>query len=97
MLKQMDSTSYQLNHGADRLGADSGTDMYPFTFTEDGKVTFKAAAPNGDVVVKFKFEYNPYPNTTPEFYTDTVTVTGADEATYEVVVHKGNKYISAHF
>ena len=66
--------------------ADSGTDMYPFTFTEDGKVTFKAAAPNGDVVVKFKFEYNPYPNTTPEFYTDTVTVTGADEATYEVVV-----------
>jgi hypothetical protein len=66
--------------------ADSGTDMYPFTFTEAGKVTFKASAPNGDVVVKFKFEYQPYPNTTPEFYTDTVTVTGADEATYEVAV-----------
>ena len=66
--------------------ADTGTDMYPFTFTEAGKVTFKASAPNGDVVVKFKFEYNPYPNTTPEFYTETVTVTGADEATYEVAV-----------
>ena len=69
-------------HNADS----SGTDMYPFTFTEAGKVTFKASAPNGDVVVKFKFEYNPYPDTTPEFYTDTVTVTGADEATYEVAV-----------
>ena len=66
--------------------AESGTDMYPFTFTEAGKVTFKASAPNGDVVVKFKFEYQPYPNTTPEFYTETVTVTGADEATYEVAV-----------
>ena len=66
--------------------AESGTDMYPFTFTEAGKVTFKASAPNGDVVLKFKFEYQPYPNTTPEFYTETVTVTGADEATYEVAV-----------
>ena len=66
--------------------ADSGTDMYPFTFTEAGKVIFKASAPNGDVVVKFKFEKNPYPDTTPEFFTDTVTVTGADEATYEVAV-----------
>jgi len=66
--------------------ADAGTDMYPFAFTEAGKVTFKASAPNGNVVVKFKFEYQPYPNVTPEFYTETVTVTGADEATYEVAV-----------
>ena len=28
----------------------------------------------------------PYPDTTPEFFTETVTVTGADEATYEVAV-----------
>ena len=66
--------------------AEAGTDMYPFTFTEAGKVTFKASAPNGDVVVKFKFERLPYPDTTPEFFTETVTVTGAEEATYEVAV-----------
>jgi len=70
-------------HNAD---GDLGTDMYPFTFNEAGKVTFKASAPNGDVVVKFKFERLPYPNTTPEFYTETVTVTGAEEASYEVAV-----------
>ncbi|MDA9011257.1 hypothetical protein N9J68_03345 [Gammaproteobacteria bacterium] len=66
--------------------AESGTDMYPFTFTEAGKVTFKATAPNGDVTLKFKFERLPYPDTTPEFYTATVVVTGAEEATYEVAV-----------
>jgi hypothetical protein len=69
-------------HNADT----GGGDMYPFTFTEAGKVSFKASAPTGDVVVKFKFERLPYPDTTPEFYTETVTVTGADEATYEVAV-----------
>ena len=74
------------NWGGWAHNAEAGTDMYPFTFTEAGKVTFKASAPNGDVVVKFKFEYNPYPNTTPEFFTETVTVTGAEEATYEVAV-----------
>ena len=70
-------------HNAD---GDAGTGMYPFTFTEAGKVTFKATAPNGDVRVRFKFERLPYPDTTPEFYTEYVTVTGADEATYEVAV-----------
>ena len=70
-------------HNAD---GDAGTGMYPFAFTEAGKVTFKASAPNGDVVVKFKFERLPYPDTTPEFFTETVTVTGAEEATYEVAV-----------
>jgi hypothetical protein len=69
-------------HNADT----GGGAMYPFTFTEAGKVSFKASAPTGDVVVKFKFERLPYPDTTPEFYTETVTVTGADEATYEVAV-----------
>ncbi|MDC3248338.1 lamin tail domain-containing protein [Gammaproteobacteria bacterium] len=70
-------------HNAD---GDAGTGMYPFTFTEAGKVTFKATAPNGDVRVRFKFERLPYPDTTPEFYTEYVTVTGAEESSYEVAV-----------
>ena len=70
-------------HNAD---GDAGTGMYPFTFTEAGKVTFKATAPNGDVRVRFKFERLPYPDTTPEFYTEFVTVTGAEESSYEVAV-----------
>ena len=80
------STAQSWGGWAHNADGDVGTGMYPFTFTEAGKVTFKASAPNGDVVVKFKFERLPYPNTTPEFYTETVTVTGADEASYEVAV-----------
>jgi hypothetical protein len=80
------STAQSWGGWAHNADGDLGTGMYPFTFAEAGKVTFKAAAPNGDVVVKFKFERLPYPNTTPEFYTETVTVTGADEASYEVAV-----------
>ena len=49
-------------------------------FTADGKVKFKASAPNGDVVVRFKFERYPYPDTEPSFNTATVTVTGADRS-----------------
>jgi voltage-gated potassium channel Kch len=71
---------------AHNTDGDAGTGMYPFTFTEAGKVTFKATAPNGDVRVRFKFERLPYPDTTPEFYTEYVTVTGAEESSYEVAV-----------
>jgi len=67
--------------------------MYPFTFTEAGKVTFKATAPNGDVVVKFKFERLAYDatgngaaDTEPSYMTESVTVTGADEAEYTIDV-----------
>ena len=68
-------------------------DMYPFTFTEAGKVTFKATAPNGDVTVKFKFERlafnaagNGAADTEPSYETATVVVSGAEETEYTIDV-----------
>ena len=68
-------------------------DMYPFAFTEAGKVTFKATAPNGDVKVKFKFERLPFngagngaADTEPSYETATVVVSGAEETEYTIDV-----------
>jgi hypothetical protein len=66
--------------------ANENAALYPISFTEAGKITFKASAPNGDVVVRFRFEANPYPNTEPSYNTTSVTVTGAAEADYEIDV-----------
>ena len=71
-------------------------DMYPFTFTEAGKVTFKASAPNGDVTVKFRFERLPFPDVDPAYDTATVVVSGATETDYMVEVPaQGNNTFSS--
>ncbi len=66
--------------------ANENTAIYPLKFEEDGKVTFTGSAPAGDVVVRFRFEYNPYPDVDPAYNTTTVTVSGADEKEYEIAV-----------
>ena len=83
-----ETSTYTFPSGAQEWAgvANENNDIYPLAFTADGKVKFKASAPNGDVVVRFRFEANPYPNTEPSFDTSTVTVTGATEADYEISV-----------
>jgi hypothetical protein len=78
---------------ADYAGfSNDNTDFYPLTFSEDGKVKFNGSAPDGDVVVRFRFEANPYPNVDPAYDTETVTVSGADVKAYEVnVPSQGDK------
>jgi hypothetical protein len=72
--------------------SNDNTDFYPLTFVEDGKVKFNGSAPDGDVVVRFRFEANPYPNVDPAYNTETVTVSGADVKAYEVnVPSQGDK------
>jgi hypothetical protein len=66
--------------------ANENTAIYPLKFEEDGKVTFTGSAPAGDVVVRFRFEYNPYPDVDPAYNSTTVTVSGADEKEYEIAV-----------
>jgi hypothetical protein len=57
------------------------------TVAEDSVITFTGSVPaGGDAVVRFRFEANPYPNTEPSFNTETVTVSGADAATYSISV-----------
>jgi hypothetical protein len=60
--------------------------LYPFAFTNGGKITFKASLPEGsaDADIRFRFEKAPYPDVNPWFDAGTVTVTGTTEATYTI-------------
>ena len=64
----------------------SDTSEYPLTFTDDDSyISFTASVPSGgEQSVQFKFEANPYPNTTPEFFTEVVKVSGSEEKKYTV-------------
>jgi len=63
------------------------TALYPITVAEDSVITFTGSVPTGDDVdVRFRFEANPHPDTEPSFNTETVTVSGADAATYSINV-----------
>ena len=57
----------------------------PFTFNEDGNISFEASVPSGGTAnIYFKFEANPYPNNKPFITTqgsDTDPVTGDDIVT----------------
>ena len=66
--------------------ANDNADIYPLTFSNGGTITFTASSAGADVGVKFKFEANPFPNTTPEFYTEVVTVSGATATEYSVTI-----------
>ena len=66
--------------------ANGNTDIYPFTFTDnDDFINFTASIPGGgSTEVKFRFEYNPYPDVNPAYDTNAVTVSGAENATYRI-------------
>ncbi len=54
---------------------DSVKESFANTTIEDGNyITFQYST-NADVSIKFKFEFNPYPNTEPSFYTDNILLT----------------------
>ena len=61
------------------------TTVYPLTFNEAGKVNFNASVPSGEeVIVRFRIEANPYPNTEPSYNTDTTVVSGSDVKSYSI-------------
>ena len=66
--------------------ANEDTDLYPFSFSDGGEITFTGATAGTDADVYFRFEYNPYPDTEPSFNTAAVTVSGTDEASYSVEI-----------
>ena len=70
--------------------------IYPLSFTEGGQITFTGASSGADAEVYFRFEYNPYPDTEPSFSTETVIVSGMDDALYSVDIpaQGGNTYSS---
>ena len=79
----------------------------PFTFNEDGNISFEASVPSGGTAnIYFKFEANPYPNnkpfiTTQGSDTDPVTgdeivtgieITGSTTQTYSVTIPSSASY-----
>ena len=66
--------------------SNDNTDIYPLTFNDgDDFINFTASVPSGgDVTIKFRFEKNPYPDVNPAYDTTEVTVSGADNATYQI-------------
>jgi hypothetical protein len=77
--------------------ANMNTDLYPITFPDGGSLSFTGAVPSGGSVnVRFRFEYNPYPDVDPAYDTQTVTVSGADENTYSISIpSQGNNTFSS--
>ena len=83
-----DTNTYTFpSSAADYAGfSNDNADLYPLSFSEAGKVTFNGSAPDGDVIVRFRFEANPYPNVDPAYNTESVTVSGTESKAYEVAV-----------
>jgi hypothetical protein len=67
--------------------ANNNTTMYPLNFENAGAVKFTGSAPQGTPTeVRFRFEYKAHPNVDPAYDTASVTVNGATEKEYTVLV-----------
>lgn len=65
----------------------SGENIYPFSFADAGEIDFTASVPDGtSAEVRFVFEYQPFPNVTPNYNTETVTISGATPTSYQITV-----------
>jgi hypothetical protein len=85
----IDGSVFTFPTGAQSWGgfANMNTSLYPITIAEDSVITFTGSVPaGGSADVRFRFEFNPYPDVDPSFNTAAVTVSGADAATYSVNV-----------
>jgi acyl carrier protein len=71
----------------DKTESGANTDANPLYFGNGGYITFVGSVPDGgDVDVKFEVQFDEYPNTTPNYMTDVVTVSGAGEKNYSVSI-----------
>ena len=67
--------------------ANTNTDMYPLSFSQDATLTFTAAVVDGGTAdVRFRFEFNPYPDIDPAYDTEVLTVTGDTPTEYTIVI-----------
>ena len=63
----------------------SSADIYPLSFPEGGTISFTASA-NTPTNVRFRFEYEPYPDVDPAYDTEFVLVDSSDPKEYTIEV-----------
>ena len=67
--------------------ANENTDMYPMSFPHGGTITFNAAVPlGGSADVRFRFEFNPYPDVDPAYDTAAINVSGTELTSYTIEI-----------
>ena len=71
--------------GQDWAGWANNADIYPISFEEGGTITFTASAAT-PTNVRFRFEYQPYPNVDPAYDTETVLVNSAEPMEYTIEI-----------
>ncbi|CAI8159647.1 MAG: Gellan lyase [Bacteroidota bacterium] len=64
--------------------SNNNTEIYPLSFANGGKITFKASA-SAAANLKFRFEANPHPNVEPSYDTANTPITAA-VGTYTVTI-----------
>lgn len=78
--------------------ANNNTNIYPLSFPDGGKITFKATVA-ADAEVYFRFEANPHPNVDPAINTSNISLLASnpDNTAYEVSIpaNASNTYNSA--
>ncbi len=92
-----DANTYTMPTGSESWAgfANEDASLYPFTFGEDGSITFTGSTDGASAEIFFRFEKNPYPDTEPSFNTASVTL-GAESAEYTVNIPSqgGNTFSS---
>ncbi|MGB0259901.1 MAG: hypothetical protein ACPF99_00670 [Flavobacteriaceae bacterium] len=73
--------------------------IYPLSFPNGGSVTFTAATSGVDIDVRFRIEYDVWPNVDPAYDTNALTISGTDpkEYTVEIPPQGSNTYSSMLF
>jgi hypothetical protein len=73
--------------------------IYPLSFPNGGSVTFTAATSGVDIDVRFRIEYDVWPDVDPAYDTNAVTISGTEpkEYTVEIPPQGSNTYSSMLF
>ena len=75
--------------------ANTNDSFYPLSLPNGGIITFTGAS-NSPVGVRFRLEFNPYPDVDPAYNTSSVTVNGATESIYSIAIpSQGNRTFSS--
>ena len=61
----------------------NSADIYPLTFGQGGALSFKASA-EIPTTIRFRFEYQPYPNVDPAYDTAEILISGSSLTEYTV-------------